>query len=349
MKLNLPKIFIFISLFVLFGVRGFSQDMHFSQFDAAPLFYNPSQAGLLDCERRLMANFKGQWSTYNSSMISYDQPIKQLQFRNSYFGAGVLVTIDRGGEASYGNTQLRLMPAYHHNITPNLRLSLGLDVLLNITNIDEDDVIFGGSIDPETGQTTPGADLENTMKFYSDLGAGLNIQYKFSDGTPINVGFTSHRLFGSGGGGIASEETMPNYRKFSINANSEITAADWLQFLPSFVLVKQKRYQEMNFGSFAKFKFREESFVLDAVYVGAWHRYKDAVILGFAFDMPITAQWKMNFGFSYDITVSSFRKSNKWIKTNNVGKDSFEFAIKFTSCRAPIIINPEGIINDPFR
>ncbi|MBQ4215187.1 MAG: type IX secretion system membrane protein PorP/SprF, partial [Bacteroidales bacterium] len=51
-----------------------AQDTHFSQFDAAPLYYNPALAGVNECHNRIYTNYKGQWNTYSTFLASYDQP-----------------------------------------------------------------------------------------------------------------------------------------------------------------------------------------------------------------------------------------------------------------------------------
>jgi len=344
---NSLALFIFTAII---GFSAFSQDVHFSQFDAAPLYFNPAQSGLFDCHQRVIANVKGQWSTYNSFMASYDRPISIFSTARGNFGAGALVIADYAGEASYGNTLVKLMPAYHTNMmNSRLKLSFGLDIFMNYMSIDESKVLLENGIDPNTGAVIPGADFDNTSKFYADLGVGVNAIYNIRQDFPINGGITMYRLFGSGGGGIASNEVQENYRRFSINANSVIPVTEVISFLPSFIFLNQKKYNEMNFGTYAMFSVGERTSVVDALYVGAWHRYGDALILGFAFDKPLSAKWTMNFGFSYDITVSQFRITDKWQTTNNVGTDSFEFSVKFINCKIPLVVNPQGIINDPFR
>lgn len=332
---------------MLFVQSLFSQDVHFSQFDAAPLYFNPALSGLFECNNRVIANFKGQWSTYNTLMISYDQPIS---IGAGNFGIGALVNADYAGENSYGNTLFKLMPTYHKDLIPGkLKLSTGLDMMIDYNSIDESNVRMPDDIDPNTGDGTAGADFANPSQIYADLGLGFNMQYSMREDIPINAGITFNRLLGSGGGGIASSETPSNYRKYSLNANAVYPINTTVSLLPSFIFLNQKKYNEMNAGSFVKFAIGQYTPIVDALYAGAWYRFGDAAIFGVGFDKPISKKWTLNFGFSYDMTVSSFSKSDNWKNTSNVGTDSFEFSIKLINCKLPIIVNPEGIINDPFR
>lgn len=351
MIVDFHKIAITISIATIISVQSlFAQDVHFSQFDAAPLYYNPALTGLLDCNNRIISNFKGQWSTYNSFMISYDQPLKGFSVAGGDLGLGILLNADYAGETSYGNTMVKLLPAYHKEIIPGtLLFSTGLDIMVNHASIDETQVVLPGSIDPNTGTGTSGTDFNNPSSTYADLGLGFNARYSLREDIPINAGITFNRLFGSGGGGIATSEAPNNYRRYSLNANGVYPINTTVSLLPSFIYLNQKKYNEMNAGTFVKFSIGEYTPILDALYTGAWYRFGDALIFGLAFDKPVSTKWTLNFGFSYDLTVSSFNQSDKWKSTNNVGTDSFEFSIKLINCKLPLIINPEGIINDPFR
>jgi len=329
-----------------------AQDTHFSQFDAAPLYYNPALAGVNECHNRIYTNYKGQWNTYSTFLASYDQPLEKIQLLGGTIGLGGLVVADYAGENSYGNTQIKFMPAYHYSIIPGtLRISAGLDAMFDLMSISEDKVVLGGGIDPITGESTAGTEFEHTKRFYYDMGLGLNFQYNISPQFPINAGITFFRLFGSGGGGIAvaSSDAESNYRRFSLNANAVYPINTRLTLLPSFIYTNQKMYNEMNIGTYLKCGIGDFTPLIDALYVGSWYRVKDAIILGVMFDKPINKNWTLQFGFSYDVTVSSYRKSDKWTTGKNVKGDSFEFSLKLLNCRLPIVVNPEGIVNDPFR
>ena len=158
---------------------AFSQDTHFSQFDAAPLYYNPALSGVNECHNRIYTNYKGQWGTYSTFMASYDQHLEKVQLLGGNIGLGGLVVADYSGENSYGNTQIKILPAYHYTIIPGvLRLSAGIDATFNIMSIDEEHVRLGKSIDPMTGKSTPGwTEYEHTTRFYADMGLGFNAQY----------------------------------------------------------------------------------------------------------------------------------------------------------------------------
>lgn len=336
-------------LLSLFTVKAHSQDVHFSQFDAAPLFFNPALAGAIDCNNRILGNFKSQWATYNTAMISYDQGIAKLTTARGKFGIGGFANIDYAGVNSYGNTLVELIPAYHYDVIPGkLTLSAGLTAMFNYNTISSDAIILGSNIDPITGlPLATGNDLENTSQFYWDLGAGLNAKYMINEEFPLNLGFAIKRLLGNGGG--LEDGDVENYRRFSVNSNAIVPVNSTISFLPSLIYIQQKRYNELNFGTYFKYNLSLITRFLDAAYVGVWYRWNDAVIMGLSADKTLGKNWVMNLGLNYDLTVSDFRSSNKWKSGKNVRSDSFEISVRFMNCKIPFIVPRQGIINDPFR
>lgn len=342
------KALAFVILLGLFAVKVHSQDVHFSQFDAAPLYFNPALAGLIDCNNRILGNFKSQWATYNTAMISYDQGISKLTTARGKFGVGGFVNVDYAGSTSYGNTLLELIPAYHYDVIPSkLTLSAGLTAMFNYNTINHGNIITPGNIDPITGQPIVGGnDLENASQFYWDLGAGINAKYMINEEFPVNLGVAMKRLLGNGGG---LEEKVDNYRRFSLNSNAIVPVNTTISFLPSLIYIQQKRYNELNFGSYLKYNLAHITRFLDAAYAGVWYRWEDAVIMGLSADKALGKNWLMNVGLNYDLTVSDFRSSNKWQSGKNVRSDSFEISVRFMNCRIPFKVPHQGIINDPFR
>jgi len=67
-----------------------AQDIHFSQFYMSPLNLNPALTGVMNCNTRMVANYRNQWAAvlqanaYNTYSVSYDQKIPVG--RSDYFG-----------------------------------------------------------------------------------------------------------------------------------------------------------------------------------------------------------------------------------------------------------------------
>ncbi len=107
-----------------------SQDIHFSQFFEAPLWRNPSLAGIFTGDVRVQAVYRDQWNSvttaYRTGSINaeYKMPIGK---GDDFFTTGLQVLYDRAG--TIGWTSTHVLPAlnYHKSLSAdrNRYLSLG--------------------------------------------------------------------------------------------------------------------------------------------------------------------------------------------------------------------------------
>jgi len=321
-----------------------AQDMHLSQFDAAPLFFNPALSGNYDGLHRFIGNWKSQWSTYGTGLLSYDKMLpEEFSLASGKFGVGAMVLYDRAGETKYGYTSIKLMPSYHVPIIPNniLFLSAGLDVTMTNISIDETKVITGEDIDPNTGESKSGYEGMQTSVWNTDVGAGINAYTLIDEVYPVNLGITLHHLFRSGKSSI-SEAKLEDGRRFSVNANSILKLSDRFAFLPSLIWIKQAKYNQINVGTFAKYSFTKTPY---AVLLGAWYRINDAAIVGAAVEFPgIKPNHLVNLGVSYDITASEFNVLGKEDKSK-VKPNSFEISLKYIIRKGSFKYTPPAKLN----
>ena len=92
----------FFTLLMTFMFSAKAQDIHFSQFYLSPLNLNPAMTGVMNCNIRLVANYRNQWASvlrsnaFRTYSVSYDQRIPVG--RNDFFGIGGTFWGDRAGE-----------------------------------------------------------------------------------------------------------------------------------------------------------------------------------------------------------------------------------------------------------
>jgi len=325
MKLYFRLLYVSI-LATTLTIKAYSQDLHLSQFDAAPLFYNPALSGNFDGVHRFIFNGKSQWNTYNTALLSYDCMLpSNITLADGKFGIGGIVTEDKSGTLGYGYTILHLMPSYHVSIIPNdiLFLSAGLDISYTHVGYDlnkgitDYDPANGNPVNNLVGQTSTG---------YMDVAAGINA-YSLIDGVyPVNLGFTLAHLLEPGKSMTNTSLKINTPRRININANSIYSITNKIVLLPSFIWLHQSTSNEINFGTYVKYIFPTNPY---AAYIGGWWRVGDAAILGIAFDIPgFQSNHVVNVGLSYDITLGQFANSAKWDKSI-AGSNSFEISIKY--------------------
>src|SRR5260221_8570285 len=101
-----------IRLKILFGIRSLTlsglffvtsasgQDIHFSQFFEAPLWRNPSLAGIFTGDIRVQAVYRDQWNSvtnaYKTGSLNaeYKMPVGK---GNDFFTTGMEILYDRAG------------------------------------------------------------------------------------------------------------------------------------------------------------------------------------------------------------------------------------------------------------
>ena len=80
-------------LFIGFGAR--SQDMHYSQYNEAPLLLNPALTGFFDGNHRFILNYKNQWknlgAAYNNYDFSYDISFNKGNNTTGFLALGIIL------------------------------------------------------------------------------------------------------------------------------------------------------------------------------------------------------------------------------------------------------------------
>lgn len=110
-------------------MRG--QDVHFSQFFAAPLLTNPAQTGNFDGSVRVGGNYRDQWGsvtvpyrTFSTYVDAAIQPKKSV----NRFGIGLVALNDQAGDGLLTTNKVYLNTAYHIGYTEKdaVRFAVGL-------------------------------------------------------------------------------------------------------------------------------------------------------------------------------------------------------------------------------
>ena len=87
-----------------------AQDIHFSQFYAAPITLNPAMTGLMNGNYRGTAIYRDQWRSVSSPYVTigtaFDINLFKGKWENDYFGLGLMFTDDFAGSSSFTSMQM---------------------------------------------------------------------------------------------------------------------------------------------------------------------------------------------------------------------------------------------------
>src|ERR1035438_8218758 len=94
----------------------FAQDIHFTQFDMAPLVINPAFTGMFDGRIRAGAIYRNQWASVTVPYVTYgasvDLPLL-IERNGDYLATGLQLYKDQAGDGNLSNFTGLLSVAYH--------------------------------------------------------------------------------------------------------------------------------------------------------------------------------------------------------------------------------------------
>lgn len=324
------------------------QDIHFSQFYMSPLNLNPAMTGVMNCNIRLVANYRNQWASvlrsnaFRTYSVSYDQRIPVGRY--DYFGVGGTFWGDRAGEADFATLTGKMSLAYSKRLSGYRGraqyLVFGAEGGLAQRSIDFLNLRWGtqhngeGGFDPGANSQEDGFDRDNFL--FADLAAGLLWFNILNENTNFYVGGAFHHLNRSNVSFNSEAEDLM-FSRFTVHAGGEFPLADKVGILPGFIMMNQGPSFQFNGGTSLRFTLNDSGGDYQAFQLGIWGRIAgkeevndlgeitsgmltDAIILSTRFDFN-----NFSLGFSYDLNVSPLQPAS-----NSQG--SFEFSMLYKIC-----------------
>jgi type IX secretion system PorP/SprF family membrane protein len=343
-----------VILFAFIAMGTQAQDIHFSQFYMSPLNTNPALTGVMNCNTRLVANYRNQWAgvlganAFNTYSVSYDQKVSVG--RTDYFGIGGSLWSDVAGSLDFGRTQGRLSFSYSKKMggyrDRSHYLVVGADAAISQQRLssDTDSQIWSTQHDGNGGKDpTAPIPFDGLLDYdfiYADIAVGLlwfSVLDKYNNfyaGAAIHHVNQPNITFQTSSSVIESIN-----QRITLHAGGQFEVAPGIAVVPGFVFFKQASQVELNLGTNLRFDVgssRDDQ----SWQVGAWYRltnqfreptaagaegtidffHSDAVIVTARFDYD-----NFGLGFSYDWNVSG-------LKAAAAGNGAFEFSLNYYIC-----------------
>ncbi len=326
--------------FALFILPLSAQDIHFSQFYLSPLNLNPAMTGVMNCNIRLVANYRNQWASvlrsnaFSTYSFSYDQRIPVGRY--DYFGVGATFWGDRAGEANFSTLTGKLSLSYSKRMGGNRNfgnyLVVGAEGGVAQRSIDFLNLRWGtqhdgeGGFDPNANSQEDKFDRDNFL--FGDLAAGLLWFMVFDENNNLYLGGSFHHL-NRANQSFSTEGEDLLYSRFTVHGGGEFLMGDRFGLVPGFIVMSQGPSFELNAGTGFKFLLGNARLNYQAFQIGAWARIANRLESGILGDAAIlSARFDYNsfsLGFSYDINISPLRPAS-----NSQG--AFEFALVYRIC-----------------
>jgi len=309
------------------AMSSFAQDIHFSQFFAAPILTNPANTGNFNGAARIGLNYRDQWRSvtvpYQTFSVYADGAIQPKKAENR-LGLGLVAFNDEAGDGVLTTQKAYFTGAYHINYTENSswRLAFGMaggyvQKSVDITKLTFDTQWDNYSFDPTlSNQENP---LQEKTEYF-DFSAGTMLTLIPWEGERYQFGFSAWHI-------TQPEETFFDTGnkvgiKYTATAGAFLASGGVASFQPQLYISTQKNSLEIIAGSNVSFPIDEESEAQKSVFAGLWYRHADAMwFVGGAILGNFTAS------MSYDMNISQLSPAS-----NNLG--AFELALVYTFNRA---------------
>lgn len=339
-----------VCLLVVASATLGAQDIHFSQFYMSPLNLNPAMTGVMNCNIRLVANYRNQWASvlrsnsFRTYSVSYDQRIPVG--RNDYFGVGGTFWGDRAGEADFATLTGKLSFSYSKKMGGSKRgdgqyLVIGAEAGAAQRSIDFLNLRWGtqhdnrGGFDPTLPSQEDKFDRDNFL--FADLAAGLLWFSVFENGSNFYAGAAFHHLNRANTSFVSPENPLVQdgtvdedllYSRYTLHAGGEFRLNPKIGLVPGVIYMSQGPSYQLNAGTSLKFLLgnaRDNQ----AFQIGLWARIASELDEGFLTDAAIISTRfdfsDLSLSFSYDINISPLQPASN-------GQGSFEFGMIYKIC-----------------
>jgi type IX secretion system PorP/SprF family membrane protein len=295
--------------------QSYGQDPAFSQFFSSPLNVNPALTGNINGDWRVISNFRDQWigpaSPYTTGTASFDRKILQHKMpgvpEDDIIGVGGMLMYDYAMDGIVKSTYASLNLSYSiklsqepsiHRLTAGFGGSYGKRFVdFSRLDFEEQFTGFGFNTSLPTGEMA----LSN-MKGNLSVNSGLTYSIR-SEKRNFDIGAAMFHINKPKQTFLKDENQRLAMREV-LHANFETFLNDYFVLNVNAIYQNQDRARYYSAGAAVGHFFGEQQDMM--INAGLWYWSKNAIIpyVGLVYK-------DMQFGFSYDVTISSLREARR--------------------------------------
>jgi type IX secretion system PorP/SprF family membrane protein len=343
MDLNIHSMFrikTLLTIFIALAISGssFAQDIHYTQYNMAPLSLNPSLTGAFEGTFRIGGLYRDQWRSvidnqFVTPSVYLDAPAFRGIGKKDWVGLGVVLVNDKAGTVSLTNTSVMLGAAYHIGLGAegNTVISLGgqggiVQKRVDVTDAEFRDAILSG------GTSVDLANINTDKVSYGDFNAGITLSSKLNSRMDFNLGFSllhlsepEYTTFTDAFAGTIFSDELNLPRRMVTHGQFNAGLTEKWVLSPSFLYQRMEGADEIAIQTLAGYHLNEAKDI--TLRFGAGYRLRDAVetIVGVDFK-------GLRVGVAYDVNVSD-------LTVASANRGGFEIAAAYIAKiqRAPIV------------
>lgn len=306
-----PRVFLFtlLSFFILKTEQNYGQDIHFSQFDLAPMNYNPALAGQFDGDYRFILNQRTQWKSVTTPYSTVGGSFDARNFQDIQgLGTGLSIYRDINGDSRLKTVQVNAAGSMIKNLPSDSLQSISAGLHIGITNkrIDYSDLNYdnqynGVSYDPNLAV---GEEFNRDARTYMNLNAGIAHFYKIDERNEITSGISLFNITKPKQSFFNDDEVRLNTR-FVVQTNATLKINEDFDAMPSLMFQSQGKLKEFLLGGSVRYVMINTGSLFRTVFGGLYYRTRDAGFLVAGMDYDA---WRV--GVSYDLNLSDLRPAS---------------------------------------
>ncbi|MBN2486675.1 MAG: PorP/SprF family type IX secretion system membrane protein [Bacteroidales bacterium] len=314
---SLVALLFFCSFNVFFNPMLKGQDIHFTQFDFAPLLINASNTGNFNGDMRISGNFRNQQGAlanpYRTALISFD---RQVFLLNQKLGIGAYFVNDESGAGKLTFNKLYASLAYNTTVNNN-GFGIGLQVGY-VTGGYTD----WGNFNRSTGNfdAPSGENMLSLKTGYADINAGIYFKRSIKKIEP-ELGFSLLHLNKPPKTFIDDKGTKEDMRLISY-ALVKTNITDKIYFTPKFFFSAKSSLNELIAGAEAGYKLIGVKSTVKKLFGGAYIRNGQSGMGSIMVQAGATVS-RIDIALSYDMYMSGI---------NDTGaRNAFEISFVYKS------------------
>jgi len=297
-----------------------AQDIHFSQFFEAPLWRNPSLAGIFTGDLRVQAVYRDQWTSVTDASrtgsvnAEYKMPVGKL---NDFVTLGLQALYDRAG--TIGWTSTHILPAlnYHKSLSAdkNRYLSLGFMGGLVQRRFDPSKMTTNSQFD----NGGLGENLLNTQYSYADGSVGMSYNSGIKDQPANNfyIGAAYHH-FNRPRNSFYRNNSIELHPKWVFSGGLRMGVAYYAFITLQADHSRQGGFSETMGGVLYGLKLGEDpDNPAYTIHAGGFLRWNDALVPVIKLDYA-----PFSVALSYDVNISK-------LKPSSYGRGGFEMSVSY--------------------
>jgi type IX secretion system PorP/SprF family membrane protein len=318
------KLKIYISIFLIIPLTGYTQDIHWSHTNENALYQNPANSGFISEDYRITLTTRDQWRSVTKPFQTQAFTFDMVNKFNRKLGYGGSILHDVTGDGIFRTIEGRINVAYTFLEAKNqkYKLRIGLDIGWKNNQMNFSNYMFDNQFDGFIYSSYIPSNEKYTTQQKSNLnvGTGLLFNNEISDKFSFIIGTAIFNINKPNQGFY--NVNVPRYRRFNNYIQGIWSINNKMKIYPTINFTKQNSYSEIIIGAKCTINLSNTKKKNELLF-GIYSRNKDALLTQIGLKIN-----RLTTSINYDVNTS------KLVKASN-GRGALEINVQYLWSRKP--------------